>query len=137
VHFVFVHSGWIRLFWYMFSRFHRVWAAEGISNEAWALCFSFWVIFFSRLGLGSCSLPSAMRPLFLSGSALLLGSLAAAAPHPPRGARYAANHHRANAAKEAFQVSWDGYYKYAFPHDSLRPVSNTYEDDRCVSKHGC
>jgi hypothetical protein len=29
-------------------------------------------------------------------------------------------------------VSWDGYYKHAFGHDSLRPVTNGWEDDRSV-----
>ncbi|KAH6895941.1 glycoside hydrolase, family 47 [Thelonectria olida] len=37
---------------------------------------------------------------------------------------------RAAAVKEAFQLSWDAYYKHAFPHDSLRPISNTPVDDR-------
>ncbi|KFH40464.1 mannosyl-oligosaccharide alpha-1,2-mannosidase 1B-like protein [Hapsidospora chrysogenum ATCC 11550] len=37
---------------------------------------------------------------------------------------------RAQAVKSAFRTSWDGYYKHAFPHDSLRPTSNTYTDDR-------
>ena len=43
---------------------------------------------------------------------------------------YVSNKTRADAVKEAFQRGWDGYYKYAFPHDSLLPVSNGYEDDR-------
>lgn len=46
------------------------------------------------------------------------------------GAQYVANATRANAVKEAFQIAWDGYYKYAYPHDSLEPVTNTYTDDR-------
>lgn len=37
---------------------------------------------------------------------------------------------RARAVKEAFQRSWDGYRKFAFPNDTLRPVSNTFENDR-------
>jgi mannosyl-oligosaccharide alpha-1,2-mannosidase len=45
---------------------------------------------------------------------------------------YVANPSRANAVKAAFQRSWDGYYKYAFPHDSLRPISNGWYDDRLV-----
>ncbi|KAK0707508.1 glycoside hydrolase family 47 protein [Lasiosphaeris hirsuta] len=45
-------------------------------------------------------------------------------------AQYVVNQARADAVKQAFQISWDGYYKYAFPHDSLRPVNNTYYDDR-------
>ena len=72
-----------------------------------------------------------MRSLSVGSAALLLG-LAAAAPNKPRGLTYTTNQQRANAVKEAFQVSWDGYYKYAFPHDSLQPVTNTYDDDRCV-----
>lgn len=37
---------------------------------------------------------------------------------------------RAQAVKDAFQFAWDGYYKYAFPHDELHPVSNGYGDSR-------
>lgn len=44
--------------------------------------------------------------------------------------QYVANATRANAVKAAFQTAWDGYYKYAYPHDSLEPVTNTYSDDR-------
>ncbi len=76
-----------------------------------------------------------MHFLSFGGSALLLG-FAAAAPQR-RAPQYVANHNRANAAKQAFQISWDGYYKYAFPHDSLRPVSNTYADDRYVWTRAC
>lgn len=39
---------------------------------------------------------------------------------------------RAAGVKEAFQFAWDGYYKYAFPHDELHPVSNSYSDSRSV-----
>ncbi|KAK1759562.1 glycoside hydrolase family 47 protein [Echria macrotheca] len=46
---------------------------------------------------------------------------------PPK---YTVNQERADAVKQAFQISWDGYSKYAFPHDSLRPVKNRYYDDR-------
>jgi len=46
--------------------------------------------------------------------------------------KYIVHRARADAVKQAFQTSWDGYYKYAFPHDSLRPVSNTPYDDRWV-----
>ncbi|CAP66683.1 uncharacterized protein PODANS_4_8120 [Podospora anserina S mat+] len=44
--------------------------------------------------------------------------------------KYRPDRKRANAVKQAFRISWDGYYKHAFPHDSLRPVSNSFEDDR-------
>ncbi|EPS25400.1 Mannosyl-oligosaccharide alpha-1,2-mannosidase [Penicillium oxalicum] len=37
---------------------------------------------------------------------------------------------KAEAVKEAFQHAWDGYMKYAFPHDELHPVSNGYGDSR-------
>ena len=40
------------------------------------------------------------------------------------------NQQRADAVKEAFQHAWDGYMKYAFPHDELHPVSNGYGDSR-------
>ncbi|KAK4099820.1 glycoside hydrolase family 47 protein [Parathielavia hyrcaniae] len=72
-----------------------------------------------------------MRSLSATRSvALLLLNLAAALPHRNRATQYAVNQDRADAVKEAFQVSWDGYYRYAFPHDSLRPVTNGFADDR-------
>jgi mannosyl-oligosaccharide alpha-1,2-mannosidase len=37
---------------------------------------------------------------------------------------------RADAVKEIFKFAWDGYYKYAFPHDELHPVSKTPGDSR-------
>lgn len=37
---------------------------------------------------------------------------------------------KADAVKEAFQHAWDGYMKYAYPHDELHPVSNGYGDSR-------
>lgn len=42
----------------------------------------------------------------------------------------APDHARATAVRQAFQTAWDGYYAHAFPHDSLLPITNTYEDDR-------
>ncbi|GJN73642.1 maturation of Asn-linked oligosaccharides protein [Purpureocillium lilacinum] len=42
------------------------------------------------------------------------------------------NHARANEVKQAFEQSWNGYVKHAFPHDTLHPVSNSYEDDRAA-----
>ncbi|KAL2144813.1 hypothetical protein VTI28DRAFT_8475 [Corynascus sepedonium] len=64
-----------------------------------------------------------------SAAALWLG-IAAAAPHKHRAPDYAVSKQRADAVKEAFQFSWDGYYRHAFPHDSLRPATNRYADDR-------
>jgi mannosyl-oligosaccharide alpha-1,2-mannosidase len=46
------------------------------------------------------------------------------------GPNYVSNATRANAVKEAFQTAWDGYYKYAYGHDSLKPVTNSFSDDR-------
>lgn len=40
------------------------------------------------------------------------------------------NRERADAVKAAFVFSWDGYKKYAFPHDELHPVSNGFSDSR-------
>jgi mannosyl-oligosaccharide alpha-1,2-mannosidase len=40
------------------------------------------------------------------------------------------NQYRADAVKSAFQTAWDGYEKYAFPHDELHPVTNTFGDSR-------
>lgn len=46
---------------------------------------------------------------------------------------YQSNPERAEAVKATFQRSWDGYYEFAFPHDTLKPISKTFEDDRFVS----
>ncbi|KAI5300378.1 maturation of Asn-linked oligosaccharides protein, partial [Ascosphaera atra] len=40
------------------------------------------------------------------------------------------NADKADAVRDAFRFAWDGYYKYAFPHDELRPVSNGSSDSR-------
>jgi mannosyl-oligosaccharide alpha-1,2-mannosidase len=44
----------------------------------------------------------------------------------------APNVDRAQAVIDIFRTSWDGYYTYAFPHDELHPVSNTFSDSRYV-----
>lgn len=46
--------------------------------------------------------------------------------------RQAGHADRAGAVKKVFQTSWKGYYDNAFPHDNLHPLSNTYDDSRCV-----
>ena len=46
---------------------------------------------------------------------------------------YQAHPERASAVQATFQRSWDGYYEYAFPHDTLKPISKTFEDDRSVT----
>jgi hypothetical protein len=38
---------------------------------------------------------------------------------------------RMDAVREAFRRSWAGYRTYAWGHDSLRPISNGFVDDRC------
>ncbi|KAH8808493.1 glycoside hydrolase [Xylogone sp. PMI_703] len=40
------------------------------------------------------------------------------------------NVERADAVKAAFQVAWDGYKQFAFPHDELHPVSNGFGNSR-------
>ena len=37
---------------------------------------------------------------------------------------------RAQAVIDTFRFSWDGYKKYAWGHDELHPVSNTFSDSR-------
>ncbi|TID22989.1 glycosyl hydrolase family 47 [Venturia nashicola] len=40
------------------------------------------------------------------------------------------NEERANAVREAFQFAWQGYRTHAFPHDELKPGTNTPGDTR-------
>jgi len=40
---------------------------------------------------------------------------------------------RAKAVIDIFRTSWDGYYKFAFPHDELHPVTNSFSDSRYVA----
>lgn len=37
---------------------------------------------------------------------------------------------RADAVIEMFRFAWDGYYKYAYPHDDLLPKNNSFSDSR-------
>ena len=69
-----------------------------------------------------------------------LAAQTSASPHPrrdqmrsraaPRSVTYHANSTRTDAVKQTFQIAWDGYYQYAFPHDSLQPQTNDWSDDR-------
>lgn len=72
----------------------------------------------------------------ISGLAVVLGLTLPmrVSPSPDLGKRSVPrpNASRAEAVKEAFQTSWKAYYDHAFPHDSLRPISNTFSDDRLV-----
>ncbi|KAF7550945.1 hypothetical protein G7Z17_g5370 [Cylindrodendrum hubeiense] len=69
-----------------------------------------------------------------SGLALILGStlpmLVSPLPNAAKRAVPRPNASRADAVREVFQTSWKAYYDHAFPHDSLRPISNTFADDR-------
>jgi mannosyl-oligosaccharide alpha-1,2-mannosidase len=64
----------------------------------------------------------------------LLGLVGSAIAYPYEGGallrRDSDSQAKADAVKEAFQHAWDGYSKYAFPHDELHPVSNGYGDSR-------
>lgn len=62
-------------------------------------------------------------------SLLLLGLLAPVNAVPAKRAP-APDHGRANKVRLAFKEAWAGYYKYAFPHDTLTPIDNGYIDDR-------
>lgn len=70
-----------------------------------------------------------------TGSLLLLelASTVLAAPPPAANAaesRPRQDRRKADAVKRAFEISWEGYYNHSFPHDTLHPVSNGFEDDR-------
>ncbi|KAL7926683.1 glycoside hydrolase family 47 protein [Trichoderma austrokoningii] len=69
---------------------------------------------------------------FVSGSVVALGLVAPAFAYPRAAGvkRGSPNPIRAAAVKAAFQTSWNAYHKYAFPHDDLHPVSDTYDDER-------
>jgi hypothetical protein len=42
---------------------------------------------------------------------------------------------KAAAVKQVFQTAWTGYKQYAFPHDELAPLNNSYADDMYVCPH--
>ncbi|KAF2200068.1 mannosyl-oligosaccharide alpha-1,2-mannosidase-like protein [Delitschia confertaspora ATCC 74209] len=78
-----------------------------------------------------------IKPIMLGAAAALLPSTLALPRHNieninirrgPDGV--GSNVDRAQAVIEAFRFSWEGYYKYAFPHDELHPVTNTFSDSR-------
>ncbi|KAF5646148.1 class I alpha-mannosidase 1B [Fusarium sp. NRRL 52700] len=56
------------------------------------------------------------------------GYLQATSQHTP--SKLKGDPQRAAAIVEAFRFSWDKYEQFAAPHDTLLPVSKTYEDDR-------
>ncbi|KAI3320198.1 glycoside hydrolase family 47 protein [Xylariaceae sp. AK1471] len=57
-------------------------------------------------------------------------ALVSASPLASRAPSYVTQQDRLDGVKEAFQRAWDGYYEYAFPNDSLNPISKTYTNDR-------
>lgn len=66
---------------------------------------------------------SSLQSIVLLGSAAsVLGVPTARAPY------YTAQPERAAAVQEAFDRAWNGYYTYAFPHDSLTPLTKSYDD---------
>lgn len=74
-----------------------------------------------------------MRVASLSLAALGLTGSALAYPYPETEAVLRSDltdQQKADAVKEAFQHAWDGYMKYAYPHDELHPVSNGFGDSR-------
>lgn len=42
---------------------------------------------------------------------------------------------RAQAVVDTFRLSWEGYYKYAFPNDELYPVTNSFGNSRYIHLH--
>lgn len=74
-----------------------------------------------------------MRVLLSFLAALSLVGSAVSYPYPDSvtiSRRDSENKAKAEAVQEAFQHAWDGYVKYAFPHDELHPMSNGYGDSR-------
>jgi mannosyl-oligosaccharide alpha-1,2-mannosidase len=61
--------------------------------------------------------------------ALLSPVLAAPAPAPRDVFTYQSHPSRTAAVQDAFTRAWNGYYKYAFPHDSLHPQTLSYGDE--------
>src|SRR5271156_3863991 len=50
------------------------------------------------------------------------------APAAPAGVSREADAEMANRVREEFRHSWDGYKKYAWGHDDLKPLSKSYHD---------
>jgi mannosyl-oligosaccharide alpha-1,2-mannosidase len=71
--------------------------------------------------------------MLLTQSVAILSGLIAPALALPQGQirpRGSPDPAKAEAIKEAYQLSWKAYYDHAFPNDTLHPVSNSYENDR-------
>lgn len=50
--------------------------------------------------------------------------------HPSAHGSPPTHHERAEVAKDAFRHAWEGYVKYAFSDDALRPLSKSAETTR-------
>jgi mannosyl-oligosaccharide alpha-1,2-mannosidase len=46
--------------------------------------------------------------------------------------QYTAQADRAQAVVDTFKLSWEGYYRYAFPNDELKPATNSFSNSRYV-----
>ncbi|KFH40428.1 mannosyl-oligosaccharide alpha-1,2-mannosidase 1B-like protein [Hapsidospora chrysogenum ATCC 11550] len=66
----------------------------------------------------------------LSYSSLVLLGLAGPAIAAPKGKKGGPDTAKAKAIKETYQHSWKGYYEYAFPNDTLAPLTKSYVNDR-------
>jgi mannosyl-oligosaccharide alpha-1,2-mannosidase len=71
-----------------------------------------------------------VRLTFFALTTAVASALPSNIPENLRSRRHEAAEERAQAVKDAFRVSWDGYYTYAFPMDELRPVSNNGSNSR-------
>lgn len=70
-------------------------------------------------------------------AATLVSALPSNTPQDLAGAKrwsyespYTSTEQRAQAVVNTFRISWDGYYRYAFPMDELMPVSNNGSNSR-------
>jgi mannosyl-oligosaccharide alpha-1,2-mannosidase len=78
------------------------------------------------------------RMRFLALGAAILPSALALPPHVPENLasnvegkrQFSAPIDRAQAVVDTFKISWEGYYKYAFPNDELLPVNNSFSNSR-------
>ncbi|KAF5692979.1 class I alpha-mannosidase [Fusarium denticulatum] len=78
--------------------------------------------------LGAIFVAYHVLSLLFTGRASRNGYSKAASQQSP--AKLKGDPQRAAAIVEAFRFSWDKYDQFAAPHDTLLPISKTYEDDR-------
>ncbi|KAM5350516.1 hypothetical protein ACJ41O_007021 [Fusarium nematophilum] len=75
-------------------------------------------------------------PILGSAASLIQTSAASPSEQPDEGElrvteqpKYHPDFEKAGQIIEAFRHSWAGYYRYAFPRDTLHPLSETWEND--------